>query len=81
MMIGARGGVNLANQAWHGYDFGNNSERTGLLAGGQLDFLMGKGWVLSFQALCDQKGTEGELFTPAIGPPSAKDGTEYWKTS
>lgn len=81
MMIGERGGLNFANQAWDGSDFGNNSERTGILAGGQLDVLMGNGWALSLQALYDQKGTEGELFTPAIGPPPAKDGTENWKIS
>ena len=63
MMIGVRGGVNLANQQVdQNYDMGDNfSIKFGLLAGGELDYWFGQTTALSVQILFDQKGTQSEL--------------------
>ncbi|MFI5201015.1 MAG: porin family protein [Candidatus Kapaibacterium sp.] len=69
MMIGARGGVNFANQQVdQNYNMGESfSIRLGLLAGGQFDYLIGQTTALSAQLLFDQKGTHSELERPING--------------
>jgi hypothetical protein len=56
--MGAKAGVNLANQSQDPTETGvSRSERTGILAGVQLDYCFDKVWSLSAQVLYDQKGT------------------------
>ncbi|HEX5317130.1 MAG TPA: porin family protein [Candidatus Kapabacteria bacterium] len=60
MMIGVRGGVNLANQE---FSLGTGDTATikpGLIAGGELDYWLDSTWGLCLQALFDQKGAKSE---------------------
>ncbi len=77
MMIGVRGGVNLANEDWSdGYSV---SLHPGILAGGEIDYLFTHLWTLSIQLLYDQKGAHADGFGLADGP--AASGTADWTTS
>jgi Outer membrane protein beta-barrel domain len=66
MMIGMRGGVNLANQEWEGR-YPNSSISPGILAGGQIDYWFNRSIAASIQILFDQKGDQA--IASADGPP------------
>lgn len=76
MMIGARWGVNLANEH---YSTLPNSEyvsgRTLGFAGGQFDFRFNNSWGTSIQLLYDQKGAHADMGVFANGP------SEYYSTA
>ncbi len=72
MMIGARGGVNLANEAITKTLYPENTAFLAeLLGGGQLDYQFSNTWALSLQLLYDQKGAHIDM-----GP-----GYSNWTTS
>jgi Outer membrane protein beta-barrel domain len=66
MMIGVRGGVNLANEQWEGR-YPNSSISPGILAGAQIDYWFNRTIAASIQILFDQKGDQA--IASADGPP------------
>jgi Outer membrane protein beta-barrel domain len=61
MMIGARAGVNLANEAYSYPYYGESiSIKLGLLVGGQFDYWFNRSWAMSFQLIYDQKGAHAD---------------------
>lgn len=77
MMLGVRGGVNIANQEWTGTSsktsLANISWRPGVLAGGQFEYQIDDSWVASIQFLYDQKGAHSDQFGLANGPLPGPD--------
>jgi hypothetical protein len=61
-MIGARVGVDLANQEYENLPTGmTTSWKPGILVGGQLDHWFNHSWALSVQLLYDQKGVHSDM--------------------
>src|SRR5437868_1713552 len=64
LMLGVRGGLNLATEAVDTLATGSTLSRRALLAAGaQFDVWMTDMWALSVQALFDQKGTHEDFDT------------------
>ncbi|HET6400967.1 MAG TPA: porin family protein [Candidatus Kapabacteria bacterium] len=81
MMIGARGGVNLANEHYDNLPDGESiSGRMLPLVGGQLDYHVGDSWVLSIQLLYDQKGAEANMKSFSYGY-NGSEGIADWSIS
>ena len=74
MMIGVRGGVNLADQYWSSPNYNNITIHLGVLAGMQADYRFDSTWAISFQALFDQKGSEAPV-EAANGPAGSGGAT------
>jgi Outer membrane protein beta-barrel domain len=86
MMIGVRGGVNLADLAYPVYPAGDNpgsqgsTIKPGVLAGGQFDYLFNRTWTVSIQLLFDQKGGHSDSYAGFVFPNYSGAATADWTT-
>jgi hypothetical protein len=83
VMIGLRGGVNLANEDYVGSPSGGTiSARTLFLAGVQIDYPISNSWALSIQLLYDQKGAHADkYYFTTEESPDINYGTGDWSTT
>jgi hypothetical protein len=80
MMIGARGGLNFANEAYTNLPNGESiSGRTLMLVGGQFDCWLNRSWAISLQVLYDQKGANSSMNEGVYPPATAAWNASYFE--